>query len=267
MAAPQQTRKERREQARSARLEAERHEAAASARRRRLIQLGGVLGLAVVVVIVAIVLSSNGAKPAARAPGEAIAGQNLAAAEFAGIPQSGSVLGNPKATHTLVEYGDLICPACKAYSDDIIPSVVQSYVRTGKLRFEFRPFGFIRDWSAQAAQYAWAAGLQNKQFNFSKLWYTNQLDEDDNYVSDAFARKIAAGVPGLDADKMIADASSAQVKASVADTQRAFTTLGFNATPSFAAGTTGGTLRPFDLGGSVASAKAALDKLIGASST
>jgi protein-disulfide isomerase len=264
MAAPQQqTRKERREQARSTREQAERQAATAATRRKRLIRLGGVLALAAVVVVVGIVVSSHGAKPVAPKAGEKVAGQQAAAAEFAGIQQSGSVLGNPKATHTLVEYGDLMCPACKAYSDDIIPSVVQNYVRTGKLRLEFKPFGFIRPWSGQAAQYAWAAGEQNKMFNFSKLWYTNQLSEDVNYANDAFARKIAAGVPGLDANRLIRDSASAKAKASVTTTGQAFTTLGFNATPSFAGGKTGGVQRPIDLGGSTASAKQALDALVG----
>ena len=260
---PQQTRRERREQARGERLEAERQASAAAARRRRLTQLAGAFVLAAIIVVVAIVVSSNHASPGAPKAGQKAAGGDLAKAELGGIPQQGNVLGNPNAPHTLVEYGDLVCPECKAYSDQIVPTVVQDYVRTGKLRIEFLPFQFVRPWSQLAAQYAWAAAEQNKMFEFSKVWYTNQGDESTNYVNDAFARKIAAAVPGLDADKLIRDSRSAKVKAQAAAALQSFNARGLNQTPSFVGGTTGGTLRNVDLGGSPDSARSAIDKLIG----
>ena len=258
MAQPQSPRSERRAQAREAREAAERHDAAQATRRRRLIQLGGLVGLAAVVVVVAIAISSGGAKGPAKQAGEKVPGQSLVVDEFNGIPQSGAVLGNPKAAHTLVEYGDLVCPACKAYSDDVIPAIVQKYVRAGKLRMEFKAFAFVRPYSLPAAKYAWAAGRQDKLWNFSKLWYLNQGDETKNYVSDAFARRIASGVPGLDANQLIADSKSATVKAEVDSTAQEFQTFGFNATPSFAGGPTGGKLAPVDLSQNPDKAVAAL---------
>ena len=263
MATAQPPRRERREQARAAREETERRAAAAATRRRRLIQLGGLVALAAVVVVVAIAISSGGASGPQKQAGEKVAGQSLVAAEFDGIPQSNGVLGDPKAPATLVEYGDLVCPACKAYSDDVIPAIVQKYVATGKLRIEFKAFQFVRPWSQQAAQYAWAAGEQGKLWNFSKLWYLNQGDESTNYVNDAFARKIASGVPGLDANKLIADSKTAAAKAAVAKNQAEFQSFGFNATPSFTGGTTGGTLKPVDLS---QNPDKAISNLIGGSS-
>ncbi len=247
MAKASGTRSDRREEARAARKELEQREAAAAARKRRLLQLGGLVGLAAVVVVVAIVISSGGAKAPAKKANENVAGQSLAAAEFAGIPQSGAVLGDPKAAHTLVEYGDLVCPACKAYSDDILPPLIQKYVRTGKLRIEFHAFQFVRPYSQLAAQYSEAAALQDKGWNFDRIWYINQGDESTDYVNEAFARKVASGVPGLDADKLIADSKTAAVKAKVAATGAKFQSLGLNSTPSFTGGPTGGTMKSVDL--------------------
>jgi protein-disulfide isomerase len=258
----QQTRRERREHARAARVEAEQRAAADARRRRRLTQLGGALVLAAVVVVAAIAISSRHASSGGGGKGGKASGGALAAAEFGGIPQSGNTLGNPNAAHTLVEYGDLVCPACKAYSDQIIPAVVQSYVRTGKLRLQFMPFQFVRPYSQLAAQYGWAAAEQNKMFQFAKVWYANQGDETVNYVNDAFARKIAAAVPGLNADRLIADSRTAKVKREAAATLQSFNARGLNQTPSFVGGTTGGTLANVDLGSSPDSAKAAVGRLI-----
>ena len=254
--------RERRDAARAARAEAEQREAVARARRRRLWQLGGLLAAAVIVVVVAIAVSSGGAKGPSAKEGEAVAGQDLAREEFGGIAQDGAVLGDPKAPYTLVEYADLVCPACTAYAKDIIPVIVQDYVRSGKLRLELRPFGFVRDWSTPAAHYAWAAAGQNKMHDFAKVWYVNQGDENDNYVDDAFGRRIASGVPGLDADRLIRDSRGAEATTETDRAAAGFKTLGLAATPSFAAGKSGGTLEVIDLGGSADSAKEALDKLL-----
>ena len=247
MANAQETRKERRQAARAARVEAERQEAATAARKRRLFQLGGLVALAAIVVVVAIVISSGGAKSPSKGENEAVAGQNLAAQEFDGIPQSGGTLGNANAPATLVEYGDLVCPACKAYSDEVLPPLIQKYVRDGKLKMEFKPFQFVRPYSLQAAQYSYAAGLQNKSWNFDRIWYINQGDESDNYVTDEFARRMASGVPGLDANKLIADSKTPAAKAAAEKVAQEFQGLGFNSTPSFAGGKTGGTMKPVDL--------------------
>ena len=247
MANAQETRKERRQAARAEREEAERREAAAATRKRRLIQLGGVVALAAIVVVVAIVISSGGASGPKKSASENVAGQDLAAQEFDGIKQSGAVLGDPKAPATLVEYGDLVCPACKAYSDDVLPPLIQKYVRTGKLKMEFKPFQFVRPWSLPAAQYSYAASLQNLGWNFDRIWYINQGDEGDNYVTDEFARKIASGVPGLDANKLIADSKTPAAQEAAKKVAQEFQGLGFDSTPSFTGGKTGGTMKPVDI--------------------
>ena len=69
-------------------------------------------------------------------------------------------------------------------------------------------------------------------------------------------------MPGLDADRLIRDSRSAKVKAQAAAALQSFNARGLDQTPSFVGGTTGGTLRNVDLGGSPDSARAAIEKLI-----
>src|SRR3954451_12501987 len=262
-------RRERQEATRRAAEERRAAEAqAARGRRRRLIALGAVAALAAVVVGVAIVISSGGSDstpPPARgreAANRPLVGQARAAAEVKGLVQKANTLGDPLAPYTLVEYGDLVCPACRTYAENILPAVIDRYVRSGRVKIEFRPFGFVRDYSTLAAQYAWAAAEQNKMWQFSALWYANQGDEDTDYVNDEFARKIARGVPGLDVERLIRTAHQPATRKRLDDIARGFVTLGFQVTPAFAAGPSAGPFRPLDLGSSADSAKRAIAGVI-----
>jgi len=263
----QPSRKQRREQARAQRQEAERRAAAEAARRRRLIQFGGLIGLAAVIVVVAIIVSSGGAKGPTKKGNEQVAGQSLAAEEFNGIQQSGDTLGDPNAKHTLIEYGDINCPACKEYSDSLMPQVVDKYVRSGQLKIQFKPFGFIQPWTYKGARYAWAAAEQNKMWEFSKLWYYNQKDETVDYDNDAFATQMAKGVPGLNVKKLLADANSKKVADEVKQTQQEFQQHSFTATPSFLAGPSGGKLTTLDPGATPSSFLDNVGKMIDGKST
>lgn len=193
--------------------------------------------------------SSTSSAPAASTGAAAtVPGADVVQAELAGIPQNGETLGDPKAPWTLVEYGDLQCPACKYYAETTLPAVVEQLVKTGKLRFAMRAFGFVGPDSVPAAAYAWAASKQDRLHQFTRLWYLNQGEENSGYVTDAFARRVASGVAGLDAERLIRDAKSAPVRGLAQRTSDEFERRGLNGTPSFLIGKTGGELADIDLG-------------------
>src|SRR5205085_9549974 len=97
-----------RHQARARRLAEEQARAERERRQRRVRMVGGVVTAVVAVVAVAIAISSGGAKKGGLQNGAAAA-TTVAQVQslLAGIPQSGSRLGNPKAPVTMYYYGDL----------------------------------------------------------------------------------------------------------------------------------------------------------------
>ncbi|MDY0958187.1 thioredoxin domain-containing protein [Sphingomonas sp. CFBP8993] len=52
----------------------------------------------------------------------------------------GYVMGNPNAPIKLVEYGSRLCPACGAFAREGYEPLVNNYVKTGKVSWEFREF-------------------------------------------------------------------------------------------------------------------------------
>ncbi len=55
-------------------------------------------------------------------------------------PEGGFRMGNPNAKVKLVEYGSLSCPHCRHFEETGYKPLVQGYVRTGRVSYEFRNF-------------------------------------------------------------------------------------------------------------------------------
>jgi len=241
------TRKQRREQAREQRRAAEEAERARAARRRRLTQLAGALAAAVAVVVVLIAVSSGGGKSAAKVPANGQPVSSSPAAFLQGVPQSGPTLGSPKAPLTMVEFADLQCPFCQQFTLNVLPTLVNDYVRSGKMQVVFRNLAFIGPDSKTAAQMAAAAGQQNKLWSFVDVFYSNQQQENTSYVTDSFLRSIAAAVPGLNVSQALSARFSPAVTAQLGQADKlAQQDLPQVSTPAFLLGKTGAKLSNYD---------------------
>ncbi|WP_073976076.1 DsbA family protein [Erythrobacter donghaensis] len=54
--------------------------------------------------------------------------------------KGGYLVGNPDAPIKLVEYGSLTCPACARFSEEAMKPLMEQYVNSGRVSFEFRSF-------------------------------------------------------------------------------------------------------------------------------
>jgi protein-disulfide isomerase len=219
----------------------------ATRRERRLKLLGAVVAAAAAVVVIAIVASTSGGGGGSKSG--KITGGGEVSARFAGIPQSGLTLGNPNAPVTFVEFGDLKCPVCRQYTLSAFPTLVDRYVRTGKVKMVLELQHFVGNQngdSERAARMALAAAQQNKLWQFADLFYINQRSEHDTYVNDVFLRNIASQLPGLDVTKAFGARDSQAITGQLVQASALFSRAGFKGTPSFAVGKTGGTLTPVD---------------------
>lgn len=232
---------------RERRAERERREVETERARQRRRRLGllAAVALAAVAIVVALAVASGGGGEGSGGLGE---GEGLrGAAEvnglFEGIPQDGIALGDADAPVTLVEFVDLQCPFCGQFARDAMPELVRDYVETGDVRIELRTLRFLGPDSDVAARTAAAAALQDRMWQFTELFFRNQGAEGSGYVTDDFLRGIAGAVDGLDAERALDAADSAEAESLVARDEAAAGTLGVQSTPSFFAGPTDGRLR------------------------
>jgi len=52
----------------------------------------------------------------------------------------GMLMGNPDAKVKLIEIGSLSCPHCRAFAEEGVPQLVDKYVKSGQVSWEFRPY-------------------------------------------------------------------------------------------------------------------------------
>ncbi len=206
--------------------------AAGDARRKKLLQLASAgVFLAIIAVAVAIVIAGS---KSSGGDAENIKDVSAVESTLDGLPQSGMKLGDPNAKVSLLEFGDLKCPVCKAYSETVVPSVIESKVRTGKATIEFRNYTIIDEESTPAGAAALAAGEQGRGWDFIELFYRNQGLETDHYVTDEFLTAVARKAGVSDIPRWNRERKSPAILERVKKTTREAEALGFEGTPSFA---------------------------------
>jgi protein-disulfide isomerase len=222
-----------REKRREERIAAE-SQAAGADRRTRLLQLsaGGVF-LAIIIVVVVIIVAGSGGSSSGGDP-SSVAHTAEVEKILTGIPQQKLVLGKATAPTTLIMYGDLQCPICKEYIEEILPEIIATDVKKGEVKLVYRDFIIISEESIPAGEAALAAGEQGKGWTFIQLFYRNQGEERSGYVTEQFLESIgkAAGIP--DIAKWNKERKSGKFKKEVEETTNQATKLGFTGTPSFA---------------------------------
>lgn len=93
------------------------------------------------------------------------------------ITQS-NTMGDPNSPIHMIEYGDFQCPYCLRFWSETEPQLIEEYVNTGKVYFEFRSFAFIGPESAAAAEGAYCAGDQGKFWEYHDILFTNWTGEN-----------------------------------------------------------------------------------------
>jgi len=179
---------------------------------------GGIVAVVVVAIVLAFVFSGSkgGGLPrnhvAVGSLANGLPGASDVAAEFKGIPQTGTTLGWPAAPVTMTEYIDLQCPICQEFETQVFPDILTRYIRTKKVKVVMKPWAFIGPDSFRAQKVVLAAAKQNKAFNFAAVLYDNQQTENTGWLTDQMLYTIAASVPGLRIDPLFSERNSSTVK-------------------------------------------------------
>lgn len=87
-------------------------------------------------------------------------------------PDGGVMMGNPNAKVHLIEIGSLTCPHCQHFEETAVDDLVNKYVKTGQISFEFR--NYIRDSFDLAAVLIAKCNGPNAFFPLTRAFYDTQ---------------------------------------------------------------------------------------------
>lgn len=208
------------ERLRQQRLEAEK-KARSAEQQARLFKLIGALGVAALLIIAVLVVVSQSGSSERNTSTEDL---------LSGLTQEGTVLGSPDAETVLVEFGDMQCPHCRDYSQDVMPEIIEGPVRDGTVRVEFRNWPILGAASVFAAQGALAAAEQGRYWEFIDTFFA----EPNRQVNINTLREVAEEAGVEDIAKWEQDIEDPRWEDVITETNRQARKLGFTGTPSFA---------------------------------
>ena len=204
--------------------------------RNRLLVLGAAIAAAVVavVVIVAVVGSGSGSSSTTTTTAHSGGGgATEARSTFAGIPQHDDTLGKASAPVTLTVFEDPQCPFCRQWNIDTLPTVVQNYVRSGRIKLVYRGVVVIGDNSLVGLAAIYAAAEQNKLWQMAEALYERQGDENSGWITIPVVRSAAKEI-GLRPAEVTTAMRSAAVTSAIRKSATEAQSLGINGTPTFA---------------------------------
>lgn len=172
----------------------------------RVLLAAGVL--AVIAAIVSISVGEGG-------PGASrdVGGVNEVQRLLGGISQEDAFLGPESADVTATVFSDIQCGPCAEYEVETIDPLIEEYVRTDRIRFEFRHFPVVENETTLAAIAAEAAGEQARQWQYIDTFVRNIDLARGREVDEELLREIAAAVPELELElweEDFADPASAE---------------------------------------------------------
>jgi protein-disulfide isomerase len=102
---------------------------------------------------------------------------------------NGVHLGDPNAPVKVDVYGDFRCSACKKYTLNSEPQIIQTYVETGKVYYTFHSYIVTdgndgTDASYRSANAAMCAAEQGRFWDYHDTLYANQVTEDASFFTD-----------------------------------------------------------------------------------
>jgi protein-disulfide isomerase len=218
--------------------------------------------VAVALAVILAIVFTGGSSGSSAVTGSTLPDSATIASQFRRIPQQGNVLGRANAPVTMVEYIDLQCPVCRQFETEVMPTILERYVRPGKVRVEVRPIAFIGPDSERGRRAMVAAEPQGKAFNFSQILYFNQGAENSGWLDDSMIADAAVSV-GLDPQTILDNMDSQAVADRTGVYDQQSRTDAVSGTPTIGIGKTGGKPSYFPAGDpGLTAVTAALDQAL-----
>ena len=140
----------------------------------------------------------------------------------------GTTAGDPNAPVTVVEYSDFNCVHCKNFWVESEEQLLNDYIATGKVYFQYVPMSFISPTSFTAAEAAYCAMDQEKFWEYHDYIFANFGAEFSSPMLKSIAEQV-----GLDMNAYNSCFNSGKYQLKVQQDLQSAQGQGITSTPTF----------------------------------
>ena len=148
------------------------------------------------------------------------------------LMQGSTILGNPDAKITIVEFGDYQCTFCYKFHDETMKKIDQKYIKTENVNFVYKDFPLNGPQSILASEASYCAQKQNKFWEYHDTLYNNWGGENTGWITKNVLLGFANDIK-LDLDSFSQCLENSEFKQKVLDNEQFAREIGIDATPSF----------------------------------
>ena len=146
--------------------------------------------------------------------------------------QGSTILGNPNAKITIVEFGDYQCTFCYKFHDETMKKINEVYIKTENVNFIYKDFPLNGKQSILASEASYCAQKQNKFWEYHDILYNNWGGENTGWITEKVLLGFAKNLE-LNLDDFSNCLRNSEFRQKVLDNEQFGKDIGINATPSF----------------------------------
>jgi protein-disulfide isomerase len=148
------------------------------------------------------------------------------------LMKGSTMMGNPNAKITVVEFGDYQCTFCYKFHDETMKKINEKYIKTENVNFIYKDFPLNGKQSILASEASYCAEKQNKFWEYHNTLYNNWGGENTGWITEnvllGFARDVR-----LNLDDFSQCLSNSEFRQKVLNNEQFGKDIGIDATPSF----------------------------------
>ena len=146
--------------------------------------------------------------------------------------EGSTILGNPNAKISIVEFGDYQCTFCYKFHKDTMKMIVEQYVVDGEVNFVYKDFPLNGPSSMMASEASYCAQEQGKFWQYHDVVFENWEGENTGWVTRVALERFAKNV-GLDMIEFNSCMDNSKYRQKVLENEEFARKINIDATPSF----------------------------------
>ena len=143
-----------------------------------------------------------------------------------------TILGNPDAKITIVEFGDYQCTFCYKFHNDVMKKINEKYIKSGDVNFVYKDFPLNGNLSVLASEASYCAQQQDRFWAYHDILYDNWGGENTGWITQEVLTNFALKTE-LNLEKFNSCMKNSEFQQKVLNNEQFAKEINIDATPSF----------------------------------